>query len=250
VMGVFARGRDIVYGTGQNPLFPPLDNMFFLNLLPISIAIIWILRSFNYRYMQLKLMLCACLVVSFGFALPEAAALLHPLARTEFRDHLDAVCMNIPVPEAEPYVHGQAGPNRIAPSSQILTFYSKLPDRWRSHSIDETRLVLCSEGRREIVIAEYIYDMPYLPEGILVQRVQYVEDFRLVAAGTGQTISRYTGYGSYPPDFPEKLIPPLEFFRAPDLYLVIRGDEDTRGWLPYWLYRYILPGPRTPSKVF
>jgi hypothetical protein len=250
VLGVFGRARDIIYGTGQNPLFPPFDNLLFLSLLPIGIAIIWILRSFNYRYIPLKLMLCACLVVSFGFALPEAAALLHPLARTEFRDHLDAACMNIPVPQAAPYVHGRVGPNRIAPAGELLTFYSQLPDRWRSHAIDETQLVLCSDGIQEFVIAEHTYDLPYMPDGLHAKRVQYIENFRLVAAGTGETISHYTAYGSYPPDFPEVLHPPFEFFRAPDLIIVIHGDQDTRRWLPYWLYRYINPGPRIPSSVF
>jgi hypothetical protein len=250
VVGVFGRARDIVYGTGQNPLFPPFDNLLFLSLLPIGIATIWILRSFNSRYIHLKLLLCACLVVSFGFALPEAAALLHPLARTEFRDHLNAACMNIPVPQAEPYMHGRVGPNRIAPAGEMLAFYSQLPDRWRSHAIDETQLVLCSDGLQEFVIAEYTYDVPYLPHGLHARRVQYIENFRLVAAGTGETISRHTGYGSYPPDFPEVLYPPIEFFRAPDLIIVIHGDEDTRRWLHYWLYMYIYPGPRIPGSVF
>jgi hypothetical protein len=250
VVGVFGRSRDIVYGYGKSLLFPPLDNLVYLTILPLGISIAWIMLSFRGRFIHLKLLLSACLLLCFGFALPEAAALLHPLARPEFRENLDAACMNMPVPQAKPYAHGRAGPNRIAPAGELLPIYTQMPETWTARSMDEMQLVLCSEGRQELVIAEYIYDVPYLPDGLLARRVQYIERFRLVAADTGQTISSYTGYGDYPPEFPEVLRPPVEFFHKPDQILVFYGEKNTRYWLLYWLYRYIYPGQRTPNSIF
>jgi hypothetical protein len=250
VLGVIGRSRDILFGFGQNPLFPSLDHVLYLNILPGAVAITWIMLSFKGRFIHLKLLLSACLILSFGIVLPEMAALLHPIARPDFPEDLVTACMNLPVPRAEPYFHGQTGPHRIAPSGETLSFYSKLPEEWAAQSVAETQLVLCSDGLEEFVISEMVYEVPYLTEGIYARRVQYIENFRLVAAGTGETISYYTGYGDFPPDFPDTLYPPLDFFRKPGLILTLHGSEDTRRGLLFWLYRYVFPGPRTPSWVF
>jgi hypothetical protein len=250
LLGSAGRGLDLIYGYGQYLLYPPYDNLLYLNILPGIIAIVWILRSFEKRFIPLKLLLCANLVLIFGFVLPESIALLHPFSRAGFPDDLQAACLEEPVRGAEPYTAWKAGPHRLAPAGNLVKLYPYLPEDWRSSSITETQLVLCSDGRTEVVLDEQLYHVPYLAEGLWVQRVQYVEQFRLVAADDGQTISRFTGYGGEPPDFPETVYPSFDFFRQPDQKVILYGDEITYRGMGYWLYWFIYPPPRAPGSLF
>jgi hypothetical protein len=249
LIGSAARGRDLIYGYGQYPLFPAYDNLLYLSILPGTIAVVWILRSFEKRFIPLKLLLCANLVLVFGFVLPESIALLHPFSRAGFPDVLEAACLEEPVQGAEPYTAGRAGPHRLAPAGSLAQLYAYMPEEWKSRSLVETQLVLCSDGRKEVVLDEQMYAVPYLKEGLWVQRVQYVEHYRLVAADNGQTISRFTGYGGEPPEFPETLYPSFDFFRKPDQPVILYGDEITYRGIGFWLYRFIYPAPRVPGSV-
>lgn len=124
--------------------------------------------------------------------------------------------------------------------------YSLLSIRpqWRPETLAETELVLCLEEREQQVVERCEYESGFLDGANVIERHQYRQAARLVAAQTGTEVATTTLVGSVPDACPEE----AEFDRGDDTQHV-RGSTPGQDEIEAFIEAYVLGTAAPPSAA-